>query len=182
MVCDVLWGEGRQAWGDTGRASCLCGPQSCPRAPRGWELGWGLEGRTIQVPGALSAGLQRHWQRAVPGLCQGGRKRGCTEPCWQAADGAPCPQAVMSCQDSAPGMAGTVHPCNTPPPVSLYPDAAVLLPAPTHLASTSVLLLLCSLTMPAGASPSPPSPLVDAAGREPSGCFWHAAAAEEARY
>lgn len=177
MVCAVLRGEGRQVWGDTGQARCLCSPQSCPRAQRGREPGWG-------PGGTLSAGLQRHRQRAVPGLCQCGRKQGCTEPCWQAAGGAPCPQAVMSCQDSAPGMAGTAHPCNTPPPVSLHPDTAVLLPGPIpHPASTSVLLfLLCGLAMPAGASPSPPSPLVDAAGRKPSGCFWQAAAAEEARY
>ena len=44
--------------------------------------------------------------------------------------GALCLRAVMSCQVSAPGTSRTVHPHNTSPSTSLYPDTAFLLPRP----------------------------------------------------
>lgn len=144
MCCGVSRGKaGRLGRGARVRLAASCSPQSCPRAQRGRELGWGCD-RPVLC--ALSTGLQWHQQCAVAGLSQHGCTRGCNELCWQAVGEAPCPRAVMSCQVSAPGTSGTAHPCNTAASTSLYPDTAFLLPGPIPPAvpASFLLFLFCS--------------------------------------
>lgn len=182
----MLWGElgeGRQARGG-GHRSGLPPPAAPNAAEGGWELGWGL-----RLPGAACPERGAAGAPAASGarLRQRGCGWGCAGLCRPAVGEVLCPHAVMSCQVSAPGTSGPVHPSNTAPSTPPLPRHSVSSarsypppsqrPHPFFFFSFAAKTLAAVPCLPA-LSPSPPSPR--AAGWEPLGWFWHAMAPEEA--
>lgn len=83
------------------------------------------------VTGAPKAVLAPSRAGSWAGGCDGTSTGVNREALWAGSRAGTVPTPVMSCQVSAPGIPGPLHPHNTALPTSFYPDTSFPLPGPT---------------------------------------------------